>query len=127
MKIGPLAIHLRRLGVFIGIGVVLVLVMNFNTRLGELTRLQNQEATVQTQATGVMVTQEALQTQIAVATSPAAVDAYARGEAHMANPGDHVLVPISIPGATPPPTPIPTPVVNALSPWEVWMLFVFGK
>ena len=127
MKIGPLQISLRRVGVFILIGIVLVIVMNFNTRLGDLARLQSQVATVRAQATGVMVTQQALQTQLAIATSPAAVDAFAQGEAHMGKPGDHVVIVLPVPGATPPPTPIPTPAVNNLKPWDVWMLFIFGK
>ena len=127
MKIGPLQFSFRRLGVFILIGIVLVLVMNFNTRLGDLARLQNQVATVRAQATSVMVTQAALQTQMALATSPAAVDAFAHGEAHLGKPGDHVVIVLPVPGATPPPTPIPTPAVNDLKPLDVWMLFIFGK
>jgi hypothetical protein len=127
MKIGPLEVNFRRLGIFIVIGLVLILVMNFNTRLGELARLQNQAATVRVQATGVMITQAALQTQVAEATSSDAVDAFARGEAHMGMPGDNVVIIMPVPGATPQPTPSPTPAVNALSTWDVWMLFIFGK
>lgn len=127
MKIGPLLLNFRRLGIFILIGVVLVLVMNFNTRLGELGRLQNEVATTRAQATGVIITQQSLQTQVALATSPAEVDSFARGEAHMAKPGDNVVVVLPSGGPTPQPSPTPTPAVNALSPWQVWMLFIFGK
>jgi hypothetical protein len=127
MKIGPLEINIRRLGIFILIGLVLVLVMNFNTRLGELARLQDQAATVRVQATGVIITQEALQTQVALATSDEAVAAFARGEAHMGKPDDHVIIVLPDPGATPQPAITPTPAVNALSPWDVWRIFIFGK
>src|SRR5512140_1193858 len=127
MKIGPLKINLRRIGIFVLIAVVLVVVMNFNTRLGELTRLQNEVATVRAQATGVMVTQQTLQTQVALATSPLAVDEYARGEAHMSKPGDNVVIALPVPGTTPEPSPTPTPAVNDLSPFQLWMLFIFGK
>ena len=127
MKIGSFAINSRRFGVIIGIGLVLVLVMNFNTRLGDLAHLQSQRATVAAQATGVMVTHAVLQTQEAFATSSAAVDAYAHGEAHLSKPGDHVVIVLPAPGSTPPPTPIPTPVVNDLNPWDVWMSFIFGN
>ena len=104
-----------------------MVVMSFNARLGDLARLQNRKATVAAQATGIMVTQAALQTQVAWATSPAAVDAYANGGAHLAKPGDHVVVVLPVPGATPPPTPIPTPVVNDSNPWDIWMSFIFGN
>jgi hypothetical protein len=127
MKLGPLGINFGRLGIFILIGLALILVMNFSTRLGELAHLQNQAATVHVQATGVMLTQAALQTQVAQATSSDAVDAYARGDAHLGKPGDKVIIVVPIPGVTPQPTPMPTPPADELSPWEVWMILIFGE
>ena len=127
MKIGSLRIPLRRLGTFLIIGFVLALVMNFNTRLGELAHLHNQEATVRVQATGVMVTQEALQTQLAQVTSQAEVASNARAEAHMAQPGDNVVIVLPDPKFTPVPTPFPTPAVNDMSTWEIWKKFIFGN
>jgi cell division protein FtsB len=127
MKIGPFEINLRRLGIFISIGVLLVLVMNFNTRLEELSRLKNEAATVQAQATAVLVTQAALQTQLALATSPAAAEEYARNQARMAQPGDKVFVPMPAPGVTPQPTPAATPIFTNLTKWDVWMMLIFGQ
>lgn len=127
MKLGPLEINLRRLGVFIIIGIVLVLVMNFNTRLEELSRLQNEAAVVRLQATAVIITQEALKTQVALATSPAAAEEYARNQAHLAKPGDQVFVILPAPGATAPAVAIPTLVDSSLTRWDVWMDFIFGK
>ena len=127
MKIGPLQINLRRLGVFISIGILLVLVMNFNARLEELSRLQGEAATVRAQGTAVMVTQSALQTQVAQATSPAAVEEFARDQAHMAQPGDKVFIVMPAPGSTPPPAPAATPILTNLTNWDLWMLLIFGK
>jgi cell division protein FtsB len=127
MKIGPFAINFRRLGLLVVVGLVLVLVMNFNTRLDELGRIQNQVATVRVQATGIMSTQEALLTQVALATSPAAVATYARSEAHMGQPDDQVIIVKPVPGATPPPSPTPIPAINVLTPLDVWTLLIFGK
>jgi cell division protein FtsB len=127
MKIGPLEINLRRLGIFIALSVILVLILNFNARLEELARLKNEAATVQAQATAVLVTRTALETQLALATSSAAAEEYARGEAHMAQPGDKVLVPIAAPGASPLPTPTATPAFANLTKWDVWMLLIVGK
>jgi cell division protein FtsB len=127
MKIGPLQINLRRLGVFISIGILLVLVMNFNARLEELSRLQGEAATVRSQATAIMITQSALQTQVALATSPAAAEEYARNQARMAQPGDKAFIVMSAPGSTPPPAPTATPVMTNLTKWDVWMILIFGK
>ena len=126
MSIGSL-LKSRQLGIFVIIGVVIALVMSFNARLGDMARLQNRKATVAAQATGIMVTQEVLKTQEAFATSPEVVATYAHGEAHLAMPGDHVVIVLPVPGATPPPTPIPTPVVNDRNAWDIWMGFIFGN
>ena len=126
MSIGSL-LKSRQLGIFVIIGVVIALVMSFNARLGDMARLQNRKATVAAQATGIMVTQEVLKTQEAFATSPEVVATYAHGEAHLAMPGDHVVIVLPVPGATTPPTPIPTPVVNDRNAWDIWMGFIFGN
>ena len=127
MKIGPLQINLRRLGVFLSVGVLLVLVMNFNARLEELSRLQGEAATVRAQGTAIMVTQAALETQVALATSPAAAEEFARDQAHMAQPGDKVFIVMPAPGSTPPPAPTATPILTNLTKCDVWMLLIFGK
>jgi len=127
MKIGSFGTNFKRLGMLIAIVFVIALVMDFNSRLGELAQLQNQAATVRAQATGVMITQQAPQTQVAYATSQAAVDEYARNGAHMSKEGDKVVVILPVPGATPLPTPIPTPAINDLTPLDIWMAFIFGQ
>lgn len=127
MKLGPLHLNLRRVGVFVAIGILLALVMDFNSRMEELVRLQNQAATVRAEGTAVMVTQAALRTQAAEATSIPAVEKYAREQARMAQPGDRVVIPLPLPGSTPLPTPSPTPAYTNLSNWDIWMLYLFGK
>jgi len=127
MKLGPLQINLRRLGIFVAIGILLVLVMDFNNRMEELSRLKNQAATVRAEATAIMVTQFALQTRAAEATSVAAVEEYAREQARLAQPGDQVVIPLPQPGAAPQPTPSPTPAYSNLTKWEIWMLYLFGE
>ena len=127
MKLGPIQINLRRLGIFVAIGILLVLVMDFNNRMEELSRLQKQAATVRAEGTAIMVTQFALSTEAAEATSVAAVEEYAREQAHLAQPGDKVVIPLPQPGATPLPTPSPTPAYSNLTNWEIWMLYLFGK
>ena len=111
----------------LGIGILLFLIMDFNTRLEGLARLQNDLATVQARGTAVVVTQYALETQVAYATSDPAAEEYARNQAHMAQPGDVVIVPLAVPGATPPPIPAPTPIFANYTEWDLWMEYLFGK
>ena len=127
MKIGPFPINFRRIGTFIALLFVLALMMNLSTRLGDLKHLDNQAATVRVQATDVIITQIALQTLDAQVTSPAEVAAYARGEAHMGKPGDKVIVVLPAPGNIQVPTQTPEPAINKLTPWQVWMILIFGK
>jgi hypothetical protein len=127
MKLGPLQIQPQRIAIFIGIAIVLLFIMDFNSRMEELARLQNEAATVRAQATGVMVTQYALMTQQAYATSPAAVEEWAREQARMAQPGDKVIVPLPAPNTTPAPTPTPEPRFADLTKWDVWVAIFFGK
>jgi hypothetical protein len=127
MKIGPLEINPQRIAIFLGVAILLFLIVDFNTRIEGLSRLQNELATVQARGTNIVVTQYALETQVAYATSEAAAQEYARNQAHLAQPGDNVIVPVPVPGATPPPTATPTPTFANLTKWEVWLEYLFGK
>ncbi len=127
MKIGPLEINPQRIAIFFGIAILLFLIMDFNTRLEGLSRLQNELATVQARSTDVVLTQYALETRVAYATSDAAAQEFARNQAHMAQPGDNVIVPVPVPGYTPPPSATPTPTFANLTNWDVWMEYLFGK
>ena len=116
----------RRVAIFVGILLLILMVMDFNARLEDLNRLKKQAAIVSVQATQAIQTQEALQTEVAYASSDQAVQDWARSEGHYVKPGDQPLVPIGQPGINPiqslEPTPIPTPMSN----WQVWWNLFFG-
>ncbi len=120
-------INPRRVVVFAGILVLMLLVIDFNARLEELDLLRKHEAAISTQATQAVQTQITLQTQVAYAGSNQAVEDWARGEGHYVQPGDQLVVPVGEPGGTPSeavsPTPVPTPVPN----WQVWWDLFFGE
>ena len=120
-------INFRRVAVFIGIFILILLVIEFNSRLEELNRLNDQREEMRTVATQAMQTQIALQTQVAFAGSTAAVDEWARTEGHYVQEGDQPVIPIGQPGSEPvvvsTPLPIPTPMQN----WEVWWKLFFDK
>jgi hypothetical protein len=121
------SINWRRVGVFVGIAILSLIVIEFNARLEELNRLTEEANVYRVQATQAVQTQMALQTQVAYATSDEAVEDYARNEKHMIVEGDIPGVPYGTGNgeavATPTPMPIPSPVPY----WQVWWDLFFGE
>lgn len=122
-----LPINLRRAATFLGVFILILVVIEFNTRLEELNRLEDQREEIRAAATQAMQTQMALKTQVAYAGSTAAVEEWARTEGHYVQEGDQPVIPIGQPGSAPviaaTPIPIPTPMQN----WEVWWKLFFGE
>ena len=120
-------INPRRIAIFIGILVLVLMVMDFNARLEALNLLRREQRLVGGQATQAMQTQAALQTQVAYASSDQVVNEWARTEGHYAQSGDQPVVPVGVPGDAPPalesPTAAPTPAPN----WQVWWNLFFGE
>src|SRR5512142_1731328 len=96
----------------IGIFAVVMLalfMMNLNSRLTEYFRLSGERDRLGTQVAYERATKVALDTQVAYATSDRAVEDWARDEAHMARPGDKVIIPLTPVGQTPVPVVVVTP------------------
>ena len=119
-------INPRRIAVFVGILILILMVIDFNARLEELNLLKKRAVAISTQATQAVQTQMALQTQVAYAGSDQAVQDWARSEGHYVQPSDQPVVPVGRAGATPAqstePTPVPTPMPN----WQIWWNLFFG-
>ena len=96
------------------------MLLGLNSRLSELFRLSDQQTIMQTKVSSLKNTDIALNTQIAIATSDLAVEAWARDQGHMAQPGDKVIVPLQPSYASQdlsyPPTKTPNPIEN----WQIW-------
>jgi hypothetical protein len=114
----------------IGIGAIVLLVlfmMNINSRLSEYFHLSSERDKIDAQVNDLRATKVALDTQAAYATSDAAVVDWARNEAHMALPGDKVMIPVT------PNSPVikeevkTTPVPTTTENWQVWYSLFFGK
>jgi hypothetical protein len=118
---------LRRVAVFAGVIILVLIMVELNSRLEELNRLNDQLDQVRIAATHSVETQVALQTQLAYASSTQAVEEWARTEGHYMKEGDQPVVPIGQPGSDPiviaTPTPMPTPMQN----WQVWWGLFFSK
>ena len=121
------SVNWRRVGTFVGIAVLALIVIEFNARLEELNQLTDEADVYRAQATQAAQTKVALQTQVAYATSEAAVEDYAREDNHMIEEGDIPGVPYGTGNgeviATSTPAPVPAPVSN----WQVWWNLFFGE
>lgn len=120
-------INFKRVITFFGAFILILVVIEFNTRLEELNRLNDQRDEIRILATQAMQTQMALKTQVAFAGSTAAVEEWARTEGHYVQEGDQPVIPVGQPGSDPvivaTPIPLPTPMQN----WEVWWKLFFGE
>lgn len=120
-------INFRRVATFAGIFILILFVIEFNSRLEELNRLNDQRDQMSTVATQAMQTQMALQTQVAYAGSTEAVEEWARTEGHYLQEGDQPVIPVGVPGSAPVivNTPVPTPA--PLRNWEIWWILFFDE
>jgi hypothetical protein len=110
--------------ILIGFGVLVLLVMDFNNRMAELRRLTAEKEVVSARVTSLVQTQASLETQVAYATSEAAVYYWAYNFDHLGKEGDVLVVPIQVEGSLPQPTPTPevTPIV--IQNWQVWLTLI---
>ncbi len=120
-------INLKRVAVFGGIIILMLMMMDLNKRLDNLNQLSDELQDIRGEATRAVQTQLGLQTKVAYATSNEAVEDFARSEGHYIKDGDQAVVPLDVPGAEAiiesAPTPMPTPMQN----WEVWWALFFGE
>jgi len=109
----------------IGLVILALLVMDFNNRMADLRRLSDQRELVAAQVTELAQTRTSLETQIAYATSEAAVRQWAYQEGHWVQQGDVLVVPVSPGESAPAPqvsvTPTPQPEGN----WKIWLSLFF--
>ena len=104
----------------IGVIVLAFLVMDFNNRMAELSRLSDKKEEVAAEATQLVNTQVHLETQIAFATSQGAVEEWAYEEGHMVREGENLVIPLEYPGFTPKVTLIPTATPEPKSNLQIW-------
>ncbi len=108
-----------------GFAVLVLLVMDFNSRMSVLRRLTAEKQDVSARVTSLVETQVSLETQVAYATSDAAVYYWAYNFQHMGRQGDVLVVPIQPSGSVPEPTPTPVVTAEVIQNWQVWLsLFV---
>lgn len=116
----------KQLLVIAGFVVLFFLLMDLNSRLNDLSRLNTQLSKMDTEVSGLSLTQESLKAGIEFATSDAALNQYARNSG-MIREGEKLVVPL--PAGTPmvdqsiEPTSAPVEVKNQ----DIWWALFFGK
>ncbi len=107
--------------ILVGFAVLVFLVMDFNSRMAELRRLTAEKEDVSIRVTSLVDTQESLETQVAYATSEAAVFYWAYNFERLGKEGDVLVVPIQAAGSLPQPTPTPAVTPEVIQNWQVWL------
>ncbi len=114
-----------QIGALLALLALVVVVVDFGQRLGASQRLTEERNRAGTEVAALETEQGALRTQVAYATTDAAVVQWALEHGRMVRPGEQLVVPI-IPTA--PPTPVAAPIALPPPPpnWMLWWRMFFG-
>ena len=111
--------------IIVGVVLLAYLVMAFNNRVADLRHQALQKERVAAHLQNLEETRSGLETQIAYATSDAAVIEWAYEDGNMVQDGDIPVVVLPPGDSTPVPTPTPVVVQPTVSRWQMWWwLFV---
>jgi hypothetical protein len=111
----------------VGVGIMVLLVLGFNKRIVDLRRLEEEANEVSTDVDRLERTYAVMETQIAYATSAAAVEEWAYEEARMIREGDHLIAPISPQESTPVPEFLAVPEIQTTENWQIWKALFFDS
>ena len=114
----------KRIGTAVGVVLLLVLVVDFNTRMIHLLELRGEKDLAQTHLDELLAEEAALEQEIIFAESDEAIAEWAREQNWMGQEGDMVIVPIpdgSFIGEEGAQVSEPQ---EQLSNWEAWMLWL---
>ncbi|HTX92157.1 MAG TPA: hypothetical protein VMC09_13170 [Anaerolineales bacterium] len=111
--------------IILGLLLAVILLVDFNRRMEELDRLNAKLTSVRAEATAVMQTQAALVTQVAYATSDAAVEQWAY-ENKWVRVGEHPIDVVSTTNTTPTPIPSVSTQAQPQPTWRIWWQLFFG-
>ena len=105
-------------------GVGLLIAFNLNRQLAESQRLRDAADVAATEAAQLRAENAALQTQVAYATTDAAVSEWAHENGKLVQPGEVLVVPV-IPTAEPTPAPAPPALPPPPPNWQLWWNLFF--
>ncbi len=117
--------NVRNFFILFILGVLVLFVLSFNSRLSRLRYLETEADALGTQVTLLEQTQAALDQQITYATSDGAVEEWAYEEGRMIRQGDHLIVPLPSGEVTPTPQAGEVRTSPRLRNWEIWKFLFF--
>jgi hypothetical protein len=115
---------MRYVIIVLALALLVYLVIDFNNRTADLSHLRTEQGVVNGELQVRQATKDALEAQIAYATSDRAVEEWAY-ENHLVRPGDVAIIPVQPAGATPTPQPRPAVTVTSESNLERWINLFF--
>lgn len=117
----------RLILIAVGCFILILLILDFNNRMTELKRLSAERDRVAGQVTSLIETQAYLETEVAYATSEAAVYRWAYEYRRMIRPGDHLVIPIQPADSTPQATIQPTSTPEVIRNYQVWLSLLIDQ
>lgn len=110
----------KQIGLLVLAALALMIVVDFSQRLAQSQQRVEQSQLVASEVALLEAEQSALKTQVAYATTDAAVIAWAHSAAKMVQ-GDEVLVVPVIPTGAPTPLPTPLPLPTQAPNYQLWV------
>lgn len=99
---------------------------DLNRRMANARRLERDSQQLATEVVELETENEQLQTQVALATSEAVVEQWARSEGRMVRQDERLIVPVPAAEVTPDVETEPVDTREPPSNWEVWWALLFG-
>lgn len=113
--------------IVIGLAVMALLMIDFNERLTEWRDLTAERDKVRAEYNSLISTEANYKTQIAYATSEAAVMQWAYEDGHWVRSDEFLVVPMSPGDSTPQPTPTPLEAPAPPPNWQLWWSLFFDS
>lgn len=122
-----LSIDWRRVFLIAGIFFLTLVIVEFNSRLEELNRLNRKVEIARVEATQAAITQMALEAQVEVAGSDQIVEELARSEGHMIQEEDQPVIILGDGSEAPLDNPEPIQITTPKPNWQTWWDLYFGE
>jgi len=110
----------------LGAAVAILILGDLNRRMTDARRLERDSRQLSTEVAALELANQALQTQVAMATSDPAVEEWARSQGRLVLPGERLIVPLPAEPVTGGPPPDDAEPVEPPTNWEVWQALLFG-
>jgi len=122
-----LPIDWRRVFLIVGVFFLTLVIVEFNSRLEELERLNRTVEIARAEATQAAITQIALEAQVEFTNTDQIVEEQARSEGHMIQEGDHPVVILGDESEAPLTNPEPIQIPTSKPNWQRWWDLYFGE